>query len=190
MNKLLPLLFTILVVISQSCSKISGLSPYKDNNLSFKVGDKTYNAKVISITVNNQFIVINATADNDVFLAINLSGSPRVGAYNFAKGKDAKATISINQGAQTNLFGTDINDDAIGGFYLSSLDCEKKLISGSFYFTGFYKKFPEETFIPINVEEGYFQNVKYVGNFTCPVPEEDPIEEELVEEEKSEEIDL
>lgn len=184
MNKVLPLFFAILLVFSQSCSKISGLSPYKDNNLSFKVGNKTYNAKVISVTVNNQFIVINATADNDVLLAITLSGSPKVGAYDFAKGKDAKATISINQGIQTNLFGTDINEDAKGGFYLSNLDCEKRLVSGSFYFTGFYKKFPEETFVPISVEEGYFQNVKFVGNYTCPVPEEeDPIEEEIEEEE-------
>jgi hypothetical protein len=184
MNKVLPLIFAILIVFSQSCSKISGLSPYKDNNLSFKVGEKIYFAKVISITVNNEFIVINVTADNDVLLAITLSGSPKVGVYDFAKGKDAKATISINQGVQTNLFGTDINEDAIGGFYLSNLDCEKKLVSGSFYFTGFYKKFPEETFVPIDVEEGYLQNVKYVGNYTCPIPEEEEIiEEEIIEEE-------
>lgn len=61
MNKVLPLIFAIVLVFSQGCSKVSGISPYKDNNLSFKVGDKTYFAKVISITVNNQFIVVRHT---------------------------------------------------------------------------------------------------------------------------------
>lgn len=175
--KRILLTLTLLVILFSGCSKISGLSPYKDNNMSFVIAGKTYVAKVISITVNNEFVVINVTADDDIFLAISLKGSPKVGPYNFSKKEEAEATISIKQGVQTNLFSTSLFEGS-GSFYMSNLDCDKKLASGSFYFTGTYKKLPEDELVPIEVEQGYFQNVKYVGNYTCPEPPEEEEEEE------------
>lgn len=177
MKKLALLSLTFCVLVISSCSKISGLSPYVDNKLSFVIDNVTYTAKLVSITLNDNLVVINATADNDIVLAISISSEPKVSSYTFSSEGEANATISIRRNGQVNLYGTNVSEGTNGSVFLSSIKCEEKLVSGSFYFDGSFKRFSDEEIVKVSVKEGFFQNIKYVGNHACPEP---PIEEEVL----------